>query len=319
MVSEAVEQDHDVRSIFVSDLHLGSRFAQAELLLEFLQRHQPAYLYLVGDIVDGWCLRRRWRWPETYNRLLDRLIELANQGTTIRLTPGNHDEFLRRFLMNNQLVSIHNEFIHELADGRRFAVLHGDLYDTIEQEAKWLSMVGGFGYETILRANHWTNHCLKRFGCQPRRFSLWVKERVKRAVQFVSDFEARVTEHAREIDCDGVICGHIHVPCLRAHERRADESLTRDTMYINLGDWVENSTALVEYGSGRLELMDVGKGLVLEESCPRPISDDSGSQHEGAEQDSSPTTDLKTCSATGDCRSAGESYGMVAPSYTLDR
>ena len=133
-----------------------------------MERHQPAYLYLVGDIVDGWCLRRRWRWPEIYNRLLDRLIELANQGTTIRLTPGNHDEFLRRFLMNNELVSIHNEFVHELADGRRFAVLHGDLYDTIEQEAKWLSMVGGLGYETILRANHWTNRCLTGLGYRPR-------------------------------------------------------------------------------------------------------------------------------------------------------
>jgi len=261
--SRSVAAGRKVRSLFVSDLHLGSRFSRVELLLEYLQSHQPQYLYLVGDIVDGWCLKRRWHWPEAYNRLIDRLVELARSGTVIRFTPGNHDEFLRRFLMNNELLTIRNEFVHHGADDRRFVVLHGDLFDEVESCAKWLSLVGCYGYEIILRLDHWVNRVLARCGVPRRRISQAIKSRVKRVVQFVSGFESRVLDYARQHRCDAVVCGHIHMPQLREEH---------GVLYANLGDWVENSTALVEYDDGRLQLIDVEAATVLGEALPRTIA-----------------------------------------------
>lgn len=240
--------DSDVRSIFVSDLHLGSSFSRADRLLQFLNEHNPDYLYLAGDIIDGWLLKRRWRWPECYSRLLDRLVELAKNGTIIRLTPGNHDEFLRRFLLNCELISIENQFIHYGADSRKYVVMHGDLFDDFEAKAKLLSFVGGMGYEIVLRMDHWTNRILQYFGFRRRRISKTIKERVKLAVQFVSGFETRVARHAVEEGCDGVVCGHIHVPSLNQVD---------GVLYVNLGDWIENHTALIEYGDGRLELVQM--------------------------------------------------------------
>jgi UDP-2,3-diacylglucosamine pyrophosphatase LpxH len=249
--------DSEVRSIFVSDLHLGSRFSRADRLLQFLNEHNPDYLYLVGDIVDGWILKRRWRWPECYSRLLDRLVELAKRGTIIRLTPGNHDEFLRRFLLNSELICIENQFIHRGADDRHFVVMHGDLFDDFESKARFLSIVGGIGYEIVLRIDHWVNRLLVCIGLRRRRISKAVKQHVKLAVQFVNGFETRVTEHAIEEGCDGVVCGHIHIPSL---------SQIGDVLYINLGDWIENHTALIEYGDGRLQLIEMDSEHALAES-----------------------------------------------------
>jgi UDP-2,3-diacylglucosamine pyrophosphatase LpxH len=221
----------------VSDLHLGSSFSRADRLLEFLTEHNPEYLYLAGDIVDGWLLKRKWHWPECYSRLFDRLVELAKNGTVIRLTPGNHDEFLRRFLLNCELISIKNQFIHYGADDRRFVVMHGDLFDDFENKAKFLSVVGGIGYEVILRIDLWTNRLLGRLGCRRLRISKAVKEKVKLAVQFINGFETRVAQHAIAEGCDGVVCGHIHVPSLNQ---------VNGVLYINLGDWIENHTALMD-------------------------------------------------------------------------
>ncbi len=247
----------EVRSIFVSDLHLGSSFSRADRLLEFLNEHDPEYLYLVGDIVDGWLLRRKWRWPECYSKLLDRLVELAKNGTIIRLTPGNHDEFLRRFLLNSELICIENQFIHCGADDRRYVVLHGDLLDDFESKAKFLSVIGGVGYEIVLRIDHWVNRLLVRLGCRRRRISKAVKEQVKLAVQFANGFESRVTQHAVDEGCDGVVCGHIHIPSLNQ---------IGDVLYVNLGDWIENHTALIEYGDGRLKLVEMDVEHALAES-----------------------------------------------------
>jgi len=254
-----VSLEQEVRSIFISDLHLGSRFARVEKLLELLSLHSPEFLYLVGDIVDGWILKRKWHWPEIYNQLLDRLVVLANSGTIIRLTPGNHDEFLRRFLLKNELVSIENEFIHEGADNRRFVIMHGDRFDEFEAKAKALSMIGGFGYEVILRVDYWANVALRLCGCRRRRISQTVKQRIKLAVKFVSGFEQRAAQHASEQQCDVVVCGHIHVPSLNQ---------VGDVLYINLGDWIENSTALIEYGDGRLRLIEMGCDEAIAESPP---------------------------------------------------
>lgn len=259
LAPQTVNADSEVRSIFVSDLHLGSSFSRADRLLEFLNEHDPEYLYLVGDIVDGWLLKRKWRWPESYSRLLDRLVELAKNGTIIRLTPGNHDEFLRRFLLNCELICIENQFIHCGADDRRYVVLHGDLLDDFESKAKFLSVIGGIGYEIILRIDHWTNRLLQSLGCRRRRISKTVKEQVKSAVQFVNGFEARVAQHAVEEGCDGIVCGHIHVPSLNQ---------IGNVLYINLGDWIENHTALIEYGDGRLELVEMDVEQALAESLP---------------------------------------------------
>ncbi|MEM9587571.1 MAG: UDP-2,3-diacylglucosamine diphosphatase [Planctomycetota bacterium] len=257
--------EREVRSLFISDLHLGSKFARAELLLEFLQSHSPEYLYLVGDIVDGWQLRRKWYWNETYNRLFDRLVEMANEGTQIRLTPGNHDEFLRRFLLNNEWVNIQNEFVHETADQRRFIILHGDLFDNIDQTAKWLSLVGNVGYELILRLDYWINRLLMRLGRQRKRISQGIKERTKKVVQFVGGFEQRVIDYAKEQDCNAVVCGHIHMPLMK---------LVQNVLYVNLGDWVENSTALIEYDDGSLDLFDMDHGgpIAQTESLLKPVS-----------------------------------------------
>jgi len=255
----AATENLKVRSIFISDLHLGSRFARADSLLAFLEGHQPDYLYLVGDIVDGWCLRRKWHWPETYNRLLDRLLELAREGTQIRLTPGNHDEFLRRFLLSHHLVMIEDEFIHEGPDQRRVVVLHGDRFDSVETQARWLSLVGNVGYEVLLRIDHYANRLLQRLGRPRRRISQAVKGKVKRIVQFVSQFEDRLREHAHLKGCQAVICGHIHMP----------EVSRRDgLLYVNLGDWVENGTALIEYHDGRLELLDTDRSRSLAQVNP---------------------------------------------------
>ncbi len=246
-----------VRSIFVSDIHLGSRFARVDRLLDLLSDHTPAYLYLVGDIVDGWCLKRRWHWPESYDRLLKRLLELANEGTIIRLTPGNHDEFLRRFLLSNDLVTIRNEFVHEVGDSRKLLVLHGDIFDTIERNAPWLCWIGGAGYEIVMRVDHWCNRLLDIFGFRRRRISQTIKQRVKLVVQFVSGFENRAINYARQSGCDIVVCGHIHYPTLCQSE---------DVLYINLGDWIENGTALVEHFDGALQLIDIDLSTPLGES-----------------------------------------------------
>lgn len=256
-VDESTDDQRRVRSIFVSDLHLGSRFSRVELLLDLLQHHSPEYLYLVGDIVDGWCLKRKWHWPESYDRLLDRLLELAANGTTICFTPGNHDEFFRRFLFANDTVSIRNEFIHHTADNRRLMILHGDRFDDIETNARWLSFAGCIGYEIILRVDYWCNWMLRQLNIRTRRISQQLKRRVKLAIQFLSNFEHRAKQHARDQQCDAVICGHVHFPTL---------THTDDVLYINLGDLVESGTALFEYCDGALSLIDIERRSMIAES-----------------------------------------------------
>ena len=239
--------DSTVRSIFISDLHLGSRFSKATEMLNFLQCHQPENLYLVGDIIDAWALRRRWYWPQAYDALLNHIALLVDNGTKLFYTPGNHDNFLRRFQVDEPPVRIQDQFVHRCADGRRMVILHGDQFDKVEGGAQWLSIIGSVSYDALLFADRGINRVIQSMGCSPWRISGTVKQTVKLAVQFISRFEDQLVSHARQANCDGIICGHIHVPRYRMLE---------EILYVNLGDWIENSTALVEYTNGRLELLD---------------------------------------------------------------
>ena len=235
------------RTLFISDVHLGCRYAQAERFMTFLESVNPERLYIVGDFIDGWRLTKRWHWQRVYVRIFQRLVQLASQGTQIFYAPGNHDEFLRDYLYDFGLVTVADQFIHTTADGRRFVVLHGDQFDDVERRAKWLSVLGAFGYDQLVRANVLINQGRRCFRLEECRFSTNVKIWAKQAVQFISDFEDRLVCHAKDLECDGVICGHIHVP-------RIDHF--GDLTYCNTGDWVEHCTALVERDTGELELID---------------------------------------------------------------
>lgn len=234
-----------VRTLFVSDVHLGCRHSQAEPFLEMLEQFEPRELYIVGDFIDGWKLKRRWRWLPVYDRILQRLMDLRRRGAQIYYTPGNHDEFLRGFLANFGVVEIKDRFVHRTADGRRFLVMHGDQFDTIEQNAQWLSWTASFAYDVLLSTN-WLVNRLRGKKADPYAFCGMVKRRVKRLVRHVSEFEDQLVESARDADCDGIICGHIHAPRIVDVDGLA---------YCNTGDWVENCSALVEYEDGGFHLL----------------------------------------------------------------
>lgn len=252
-------QTRKVRSLFVSDVHLGCRYAHAEAFLAFLETQTPECLYLVGDFIDGWRLRKSWHWQPVYTQILRRLFELAERGTLLRYAPGNHDNFLRHFLLDFGLVEIQNEFIHQAIDGRRFLVLHGDQFDNVEQRAQWLSWIGSSGYDMLTWSNGLVNRCRRACGYRPWQFSSYAKKIVKRAVTFVSNFEAQLKQHAAANQCQGVICGHVHTPV---------RSLTGPIAYFNTGDWVENGSALAEYSDGSWEL--IHPPLTAEETLSLP-------------------------------------------------
>jgi UDP-2,3-diacylglucosamine pyrophosphatase LpxH len=238
------------RAIFVSDVHLGCKFAQTEAFLAFLKRHDPQFLYLVGDILDGWRLKRSWHWRESYTQVMNRLFELGRAGTRIFYTPGNHDEFVRDFLSLSSVgdIAIANEFVHVTADGRRLLVIHGDQFDKVTSNHRWLSRLGDVGYNVLMRANKIFNGAWGLVGGKPVPFSKRVKERVKLMTNSVSNFEETLATYARERGCQGVVCGHIHIPTVV--ERPMGVS------YYNTGDWVENRSALFELPDGRLEMRE---------------------------------------------------------------
>lgn len=240
-----------VRSLFVSDVHLGCRHAQAEAFLDFISQYEPDYLYLVGDFIDGWKLRKRWRWEESYSQILHRLCELSRDGTIIRYAAGNHDDFLRGFLQHFGVFELADEFVHVAADNRRFLVIHGDRFDAVESKAKWLSVCSSFLYDTLLSLN-WAINRLRGKRSAPYAFCGQIKRQIKGLVKFFSNFEHSLAAAADEQHCHGVICGHIHAPKIKQIEQLA---------YCNTGDWVENCTALVEYDDGAIELVRFHGGV----------------------------------------------------------
>lgn len=235
------------RTIWISDIHLGTRGCKAEYLLSFLKVTESEHLFLVGDIVDGWRLRRSWYWPQAHNDVVQKLLRKARKGTRVVYVPGNHDEAFRGYV-DNHFGGVHvvSEHVHQLADGRRFLILHGDEFDGVVRYARWLAFLGDHAYTAALTLNHWFNHVRRKLGYPYWSLSAYLKERVKNAVEYVSGFETAVADEARRRGVDGVVCGHIHKA-----EIREFEGIT----YCNDGDWVESCTALVETLEGRLEIL----------------------------------------------------------------
>ena len=244
-----------VRSVWISDLHLGTPGCQADALLDFLRSVHCETLFLVGDIIDGWQLRRSWYWPQAHNDVVQKLLRKARKGTKVIFVPGNHDEFARKYLGHNfGGVDVVEEHIHHLADGRTLWVTHGDHFDGVIQCAKWLAYLGDSAYEFTLRMNRHLNSLRARLGLTYWSLSRYLKLKVKRAVSYLGDFEAAVAREARSRGVHGVVCGHIH----HAEMRSID-----GVLYCNDGDWVESLTALVEHGDGRLEIIDWALHMAL--------------------------------------------------------
>ncbi|MEI7446439.1 MAG: UDP-2,3-diacylglucosamine diphosphatase [Burkholderiales bacterium] len=242
-----------VRTVWISDLHLGTPGCRAVELLEFLRRVDCETLYLVGDIIDGWQLRRTWYWPQTHNDVVQKILRKARKGTRVVYVPGNHDEFARRYVEHSfGGVEVVEDCLHRTADGRRLWITHGDLFDGVIRCARWLAYLGDAAYEFALRVNRWFNAARARLGLPYWSLSRYLKLKVKRAVSYVADFETAVAREAKRRGAQGVVCGHIH----HAEIRDIDGIL-----YCNDGDWVESLTALVEHPDGRLEILDFSAEL----------------------------------------------------------
>ncbi|MQP65906.1 UDP-2,3-diacylglucosamine diphosphatase [Niveispirillum sp. SYP-B3756] len=242
--------DEDVkryRTIWLSDIHLGTRGCQAEMLLDFLKHTESERLYLVGDIVDGWRLKKSWYWPQAHNDVVQKVLRRARKGTQVVLVPGNHDEAFREFVgLQFGGVTILEDTIHEAADGKRYLVIHGDQFDAVVRYAKWLAFVGDSAYTFLLWLNTVVNKVRRKLGFPYWSLSAYLKHKTKKAVEFIGDYETALTDEARRRQVDGVICGHIH----HAEMRDMD-----GVLYVNDGDWVESCTALVEHTDGRLEIL----------------------------------------------------------------
>lgn len=235
------------RAIFISDLHLGTPGCQAEALLDFLRENESDHLYLIGDIVDGWQLRRKWYWPQAHNDVIQKLLRSARKGCHVVYVPGNHDEFARNFV-NHHFggVEVLKETTHTTATGDTLWIIHGDLFDAVVQYAKWLAYLGDHLYELTLKLNRYFNHLRAKFGLPYWSLSAFLKHKVKQAVGFINDFEIAVAKEAKRKGYQGVVCGHIHHAEIRQLE---------GILYCNDGDWVESRTALVEHMNGKLEII----------------------------------------------------------------
>jgi len=240
-----------LRTVWISDLHLGTPGCQALALLHFLKHVECETLFLVGDIIDGWQLKRSWYWPQAHNDVVQKLLRKSRKGTRVIFVPGNHDQFARRYVGHNfGGVDVVEDWVHVTVDGRRLWITHGDLYDGVIQCAKWLAYVGDRGYELTLKVNRWLNAARARLGMPYWSLSKVLKQKVKRAVSYIGEFEAAVAREAKKRGAHGVVCGHIH------HAELHDID---GILYANDGDWVESLTALVEHADGRLEIIDWSK------------------------------------------------------------
>lgn len=238
------------KSIFVSDIHLGTKFSQAELFLDFMKEHESENLYLVGDIIDGWALRRRYRWLQSHSDVIQKVLRKARKGTNVYYVTGNHDEFLRAFLpiFLGDKLEIVNEAQYDAVDGKKYYVTHGDFFDSVTMTKKWLAHLGDIGYGLLLNINHIFQFIRRRFRVN-RYWSLskYVKDNIKSSVSFITDFETVLANHAKHKGFDGIICGHIH---------KAEIKMIEGIEYKNCGDWVESCTALVETMEGEWKIID---------------------------------------------------------------
>ncbi|MDE2364470.1 MAG: UDP-2,3-diacylglucosamine diphosphatase [Hyphomicrobiales bacterium] len=245
-----------VRSLFISDVHLGTRASQAEMLLELFKRAEAETIYLVGDIIDGWRLKSGWYWPQTHNDVVQKLLRKARKGVRVVFIPGNHDDFAREYIGHNfGGVEVLDRAIHETADKRRFLVIHGDQFDVVVRHARWIAFLGDWAYETALKLNGFFNFIRRRLGFGYWSFSAWAKLKVKNAVNFIGDFEETLAQEAARAGVDGVICGHIHHAAIRRIGK---------IEYVNTGDFVESCTAVIEHLDGRLEILRWSEALAAE-------------------------------------------------------
>ena len=241
--------DNDYRTIWISDIHLGTRGCQAEFLLDFLKHNHAETYYLVGDIFDGWRMKKSWYWTQAHNDVIQKLLRKARKGAQIIYIPGNHDEALRDFSASALQfggIALQDEAIHVTADGKRLLVIHGDAFDGVVKYAKWLALLGDWAYTAMLGCNLIFNRIRRRLGYGYWSLSAYLKAKVKNAVEFIGDYERTVAEEARRRGVDGIVCGHIHTPEMR---------LIDGILYCNDGDWVESCSALVEHLDGRLEII----------------------------------------------------------------
>jgi len=251
------------RSLFISDVHLGTKGCQADLLLDFLRYHDADTIYLVGDMIDGWRLKTKWYWPQTHNDVVQKLLRKVRKGSHLIYIPGNHDEFLRDYVGSNfGGINIMDYAVHEGADGRRYLVTHGDQFDMVVRHARWLAFLGDRAYGAALFLNTHLNAVRRRLGLTYWSLSAWAKLRVKNAVNYIGRFEELLSAEAKRHDVKGVICGHIH------HAVMHDNYGVR---YINTGDWVESCTALVEHYDGRFEIVRWGQSAAPDAVVSLPI------------------------------------------------
>jgi len=237
-----------VRAIFISDVHLGTRGCQADRLLDFLKNHEAEYLFLLGDIIDFWAMRRGVYWSAAQNTLIQKVLRRARHGEKVFMVPGNHDEAVRAHEGTDfGGIAIVGEHVHTAADGRRYLLIHGDEFDQVTRHHRWVALLGDAAYNALVRINGWLSWVRRRLNI-PGYWSLagYAKRKVKTAVNFIFDFEDSVIHAVRERGLDGVICGHIHSAAIRA---------IGDLTYINCGDWVDSCSAIIEHLDGRMELV----------------------------------------------------------------
>lgn len=251
MIGRHIAPMPNVRSVFISDVHLGTRACQAERLIDFLREYPAKHLFLVGDIIDFWSMSRGIHWSRAQNTVVQKVLRRARHDEQVVLVPGNHDEALRDYceaVFGD--IKLAREYIHETADGRRFLLIHGDDFDQVTRHHHWVAVLGDVAYNLLVRANGWLSWARRLLGIAGY-WSLagYAKRRVKTALQFIFDFEDSVIRHVRERGLDGVICGHIHWAALKEVD---------GLVYANCGDWVDSCTALVEHEDGRLELVHWG-------------------------------------------------------------
>jgi UDP-2,3-diacylglucosamine pyrophosphatase LpxH len=243
------------RALFISDVHLGTKGCQAERLLDFLRDYDADTIFLVGDIVDGWALKGGWYWPQPHNDVVQKLLRKARKGARIVYVPGNHDEVLRDFYGTHfGGIEVVKDAIHMGADGKRYLVTHGDQFDLVVQNARWLALLGDKAYDTAISANRIFNAVRRRLGFPYWSLSRWLKLKVKNAVSYIGNFEKTLAAEAERFRADGVICGHIHHPTIH------DDFGVR---YINCGDWVESCTAIVEHMDGTFEIITWSEAMAL--------------------------------------------------------
>ncbi len=238
------------KSIFISDVHLGTRFSKAKKLLNFLKHNESENLILVGDIIDGWAIKRKFVWPQTHSDVIQKVLKKARKGTNVHFITGNHDEFIRPFvpLVLGDSLNISNELDYKGINGKKYYITHGDFFDSITMTKKWLAILGDYGYDLLLYLNAGLNFIRQKLGIKKYwSLSKYVKDSVKSSVSFINDFESVLSTHAKNKGYDGIICGHIH----KAEIRDID-----GIEYLNCGDWVENCTAIVETFDGEFKIID---------------------------------------------------------------